>query len=81
MFLTDISSQVVGGDALANWILGIICDLKLPESPSIALIPMGTENNMASSFGWVGNLFVYLDKMNLKVPASVFNRISMSDTY
>ncbi|BFG25666.1 hypothetical protein CerSpe_119400 [Prunus speciosa] len=43
---------VVGGDALANWILGIICDLKLPESPSIALIPMGTENNMASSFGW-----------------------------
>ncbi|PQQ00305.1 hypothetical protein Pyn_16485 [Prunus yedoensis var. nudiflora] len=31
---------VVGRDAVVNWILGVICDLKLPEPPSIAPVPL-----------------------------------------
>ncbi|PQQ00309.1 uncharacterized protein Pyn_16489 [Prunus yedoensis var. nudiflora] len=48
---------VVGRDSVVNWILGVICDLKLPESPSIAPIPLDEYNNgMGISFGWVGRL-------------------------
>ncbi|XP_008229701.2 PREDICTED: uncharacterized protein LOC103329043 [Prunus mume] len=55
---------VVGQDEFVNWILGVICDLKLPESPSIAPVPPPTltENplwildtyqyGIAASFGW-----------------------------
>ncbi|PQQ02896.1 hypothetical protein Pyn_40002 [Prunus yedoensis var. nudiflora] len=48
---------VVGGDAVVNWILGVICDLKLPESPSIASVPMPFySSGIGASFGWVGRL-------------------------
>lgn len=53
MFLTYIAAQVVGGDVFANWFLGVICDLKLPDSPSIVPIALGTKSNLASSLGWV----------------------------
>ncbi|XP_050135922.1 uncharacterized protein LOC126611615 isoform X36 [Malus sylvestris] len=43
---------IVGGDDVVNRILGVICDLKLPESPSIVPISHGTENNIPLSFGW-----------------------------
>ncbi|KAM5580096.1 hypothetical protein ABKV19_009704 [Rosa sericea] len=47
---------IVGGDSVANWILGVICDLKLPELPSIAPIPLQTISpiggSISSSFGW-----------------------------
>ncbi|XP_040371109.1 diacylglycerol kinase 5-like isoform X3 [Rosa chinensis] len=47
---------IVGGDCVANWILGVICDLKLPELPSIAPIPLQTISliggSISSSFGW-----------------------------
>ncbi|XP_070682162.1 uncharacterized protein [Malus domestica] len=45
--------QIVGGDDVVNWILGVICDLRLPESPSIVPISHGIENNIPLSFGWV----------------------------
>lgn len=60
VFLTYIHSQIVGGDSVANWILGVICDLKLPELPSIAPIPWEISSpiggSISISFGWVGNL-------------------------
>ncbi|ONI17719.1 hypothetical protein PRUPE_3G176200 [Prunus persica] len=54
---------VVGEDYVVNWILGVICDLKLPESPSIAPVPPPTSKwgsnwynehqyGIAASFGW-----------------------------
>ncbi|ONI17711.1 hypothetical protein PRUPE_3G175800 [Prunus persica] len=48
---------VVGRDEFVNWILGVICDLKLPESPSIAPVPPPTledqhQCGIAASFGW-----------------------------
>ncbi|CAL8138217.1 unnamed protein product [Prunus armeniaca] len=47
---------VVGRDEVFNWILGVICDLKLPESPSIAPVPPPTLEicGIAASFGWKG---------------------------
>ncbi|XP_008229559.1 PREDICTED: diacylglycerol kinase 5-like [Prunus mume] len=44
---------VVARDAIVNWILGVICDLKLPESPSIAPVPLRYHyNGIGASFGW-----------------------------
>ncbi|XP_074557454.1 diacylglycerol kinase 1-like isoform X1 [Curcuma longa] len=43
---------VAGGDGTANWLLGVICDLKLARPPPIATMPLGTGNNIPFSFGW-----------------------------
>ncbi|PRQ52109.1 putative diacylglycerol kinase (ATP) [Rosa chinensis] len=48
--------MIVGGDVFANWFMGVICDLKLPGSPSIVPIALGIKANIASSFGWVRDL-------------------------
>ncbi|KAG1368205.1 Diacylglycerol kinase 5 [Cocos nucifera] len=43
---------VAGGDGTANWLLGVVCDLKLDHPPPIATVPLGTGNNLPFSFGW-----------------------------
>ncbi|XP_059662588.1 diacylglycerol kinase 5-like isoform X2 [Cornus florida] len=43
---------VAGGDGTAGWLLGVVCDLKLPRPPPIATVPLGTGNNLPFSFGW-----------------------------
>ncbi|CAN6457794.1 unnamed protein product [Victoria cruziana] len=43
---------VAGGDGTAGWILGVVCDLKLAQSPPVATVPLGTGNNLPFSFGW-----------------------------
>ncbi|XP_050381093.1 uncharacterized protein LOC126798237 isoform X2 [Argentina anserina] len=47
---------IVGGDSVANWILGVISDLKLPELPSIAPIPLESISpiggSISNNFGW-----------------------------
>ncbi|CAL9013229.1 unnamed protein product [Prunus brigantina] len=58
---------VVGRDTVVNWILGVICDLKLPESPNIVPVPDGWDRNefgIAASFGWknISNRYVSLQQ-------------------
>ncbi|XP_038906007.1 diacylglycerol kinase 5-like isoform X1 [Benincasa hispida] len=43
---------VAGGDGTASWLLGVVSDMKLPQPPSIATVPLGTGNNLHFSFGW-----------------------------
>ncbi|KAI6690432.1 hypothetical protein NL676_027260 [Syzygium grande] len=43
---------VAGGDGTANWLLGVVSDLKLPQLPPVATVPLGTGNNLPFSFGW-----------------------------
>ncbi|XP_021288384.1 diacylglycerol kinase 5-like isoform X2 [Herrania umbratica] len=43
---------VAGGDGTAGWLLGVISDLKLPQPPPVATVPLGTGNNLPFSFGW-----------------------------
>lgn len=56
--------KVAGGDGTANWLLGVICDLKLARPPPIATMPLGTGNNIPFSFGWVGGKMFFLLKWN-----------------
>ncbi|KAK2998977.1 hypothetical protein RJ639_024177, partial [Escallonia herrerae] len=43
---------VAGGDGTANWLLGVVSDLKLAQPPPVATVPLGTGNNLPFSFGW-----------------------------
>ncbi|KAI4322870.1 hypothetical protein L6164_022521 [Bauhinia variegata] len=43
---------VAGGDGTASWLLGVVSDLKLPQPPPVATVPLGTGNNLPFSFGW-----------------------------
>ncbi|KAK4745339.1 hypothetical protein SAY87_011651 [Trapa incisa] len=43
---------VAGGDGTAGWLLGVVCDLKLPIPPPVVTMPLGTGNNLPFAFGW-----------------------------
>ncbi|KAG6519255.1 hypothetical protein ZIOFF_022747 [Zingiber officinale] len=60
---------VAGGDGTANWLLGVICDLKLARPPPLATMPLGTGNNIPFSFGWVVGVSFGL-QLNLASPPS-----------
>ncbi|KAL6196441.1 hypothetical protein ACLB2K_032056 [Fragaria x ananassa] len=53
---TDIEKRlriiVAGGDGTASWLLSVVSDLKLPNPPPIATVPLGTGNNLHFAFGW-----------------------------
>ncbi|CAA6658401.1 unnamed protein product [Spirodela intermedia] len=57
---------VGGGDGTAGWLLGVVCDLKLPHPPPIATVPLGTGNNLPFSFGWVGIVALNIFLMQVK---------------
>jgi len=46
-----------GGDGTVAWVLKAVSDLKLTPPPAVAVLPLGTGNDLALSFGW-GNRFV-----------------------
>ncbi|CAN4103388.1 unnamed protein product [Withania somnifera] len=55
-FATEVEQRmriiVAGGDGTAGWLLGVVSDLKLSQSPPIATMPLGTGNNLPFAFGW-----------------------------
>lgn len=46
-----------GGDGTVTWVLKTIQDLRLDPAPAVAVMPLGTGNDLALSFGW-GNMFL-----------------------
>jgi Diacylglycerol kinase catalytic domain len=47
---------VAGGDGTVVWILKTIQDLGLEPAPHVAVLPLGTGNDLALSFGWGNTL-------------------------
>lgn len=46
-----------GGDGTVAWILKTIRELDLDPEPYVAVMPLGTGNDLSLSFGW-GNTFL-----------------------
>jgi len=46
-----------GGDGTVAWLLKTIKELRLDPPPSVAVMPLGTGNDLSLSFGW-GNTFL-----------------------
>lgn len=46
-----------GGDGTVAWILKTIDELRLEPQPQVAVMPLGTGNDLSLSFGW-GNTFL-----------------------
>lgn len=48
--------QVAGGDGSVGWVLGCLGELHKESRtpiPPVAIIPLGTGNDLSRSFGWV----------------------------
>ena len=46
-----------GGDGTVAWILKTVRELDLRPAPPVAVMPLGTGNDLSLSFGW-GNAFL-----------------------
>lgn len=43
---------VAGGDGSATWVLGTIAELRLDPMPPVAVMPLGTGNDLSINIGW-----------------------------
>jgi diacylglycerol kinase (ATP) len=45
---------VCGGDGTISWILNLLQDMKLEKEPGLAILPLGTGNDLSRVLGWGG---------------------------
>ncbi|KAL6322365.1 hypothetical protein AAG906_007918 [Vitis piasezkii] len=50
--LDKLRIVVFGGDATTNRVLQALCDMELHPTPSIGVMPLGTQVNISISLGW-----------------------------
>ena len=43
-----------GGDGSVAWILSVLDEMSLTNQPSIAILPLGTGNDLARTLNWGG---------------------------
>ena len=63
IYIEILFVKVAGGDGTVGWVLGSLGELIKEEReplPPVAIIPLGTGNDLSRSFGWVSFLFYAL---------------------
>lgn len=76
---------VAGGDGTVGWVLGSISDLpleKCKQIPPVGVIPLGTGNDFARSFGWGGTFsFAWRSEVKKYLLKAVNSRICRLDSW
>ncbi len=58
MLCSRLRILAAGGDGTVAWILKTVRELQLDPPPAVAVMPLGTGNDLSLSFGW-GNTFLH----------------------
>ena len=74
--MENLKIIIGGGDGTIGWILNAIDEVKFKYRPSVAILPLGTGNDLARCLGW-GFKFngkpmdIYLNKVALSKPSNL----------
>ena len=52
--ISNFRILVCGGDGTAGWVLSVLDELEIRPSPPVAVLPLGSENDLARILGWGG---------------------------
>lgn len=73
----DLRVIACGGDGTVGWVLSVIDEMKLDNLPSVAILPLGTGNDLARTLGWGGGY--NNESMEVFIKKVIFGKIVKLD--